>query len=151
MTLTEIPDHIAVYFELGGCIQKCKNCHSPYHQEAGNLVSIDFLHDYARGQKEIGANAIVLMGGTTSRFLSKQDVAKIINRLSRVLPIGLYSGTEVDDFFMSNEKLRWYKAGAYIDTLGGLTSVKTNQRFYHRTESGEWELRNDLFQTSNKQ
>lgn len=112
------------------------------------MVTIDCITNYAGQQAAQGATAAVLMGGTASKYLTKHQLRTIINRLSRVLPIGLYSGEEVDEFFMSNKDLRWYKVGAYVDTLGGLTSTKTNQRFYQRNKNGEWEKRNDLFQTS---
>lgn len=146
VTLTEIPDHISVYFEIGGCVQQCHNCHSLHHQERGDTVDVDYVVRYAIHQAEHGATACVLMGGTTSKYLSKQNLAQVINRLSPILPVGLYSGAEVDDYFMSNKNLRWYKAGAYVEALGGLAAPTTNQQFYQRDKDGEWVLANGKFQ-----
>lgn len=145
VTLTEIPDHIAVYFEIGGCYQNCPGCHSPHHKSEGVLSSIDYLVNYAEDQKVKGANAVVLMGGTTSKYLNKHELAEIIQKLSAILPVGLYSGDSRDDFFMNNENLHWYKYGSYVESLGGLTSKDTNQRFYQRNKWGEWELINGVY------
>lgn len=145
VTLTEIPDHIAVYFEIGGCYQNCPGCHSPHHKLEGVLSSIDCLVSYTEDQKEKGANAVVLMGGTTSKYLNKHELSNIIQTLSKILPVGLYSGDSRDDFFMNNKNLRWYKYGSYVESLGGLTSTTTNQKFYQRSKCGEWELINELY------
>lgn len=147
VTFAEIPGELAVYFEIGCCTRLCEHCHSPHHKEIGQLLSVGQMMLYARTQKEHGATAIVLMGGTSCSHLDREKLGDIILTLSRLLPVGLYSGDEVDTYYLSNRcfNLRWYKAGPYIDMLGGLTSSNTNQLFYRRNEDGEWELRNDLF------
>lgn len=147
VTLAELPNQIAVYFEIGGCIQNCPNCHSPYHQTQGIPTTLHDLTLYTKDQKAKGATAALLMGGTTSQYLTKQNLKKVIDALARLLPVGLYSGAEDDAFFFTNQNLSWYKTGSYIDTLGGLTSKTTNQKFYQRNKSGRWEIKNGLFQT----
>lgn len=128
---------------------RCEECHSPHHRDRGTMMSVKELTEYACAQEENGATAIVLLGGTTSDYIHKVQLRTVIQVLSKVLPVGLYSGDEQDALFWGWRYLTWYKVGPYIKQLGGLESPTTNQRFYRRNEYGEWELRNDLFNRKN--
>ena len=82
---------------------------------------------------EQGADAILLMGGTTNR-LHESDIIQILRRLSVILPVCLYSGSddaERDRDLAERGNATWLKTGSYKAELGGLASPTTNQRFYH--------------------
>ena len=65
VTLNELPDKIAVYFEIGECVRGCKGCHSPHLQvPVPHKMTLEEMCNYAELQIERGANSLVLMGGT---------------------------------------------------------------------------------------
>ena len=134
ITLTEIPDRIAYYFELGGCTKFCPCCHSPhlrgYMTPNTPLIAMETK---AENAAEHGADAILLMGGTTNG-LQERDLILMLRRLSVILPVCLYSGSddaERDHYLAEQGNATWLKTGSYKEELGGLTSATTNQRFYH--------------------
>lgn len=145
ITLTEIPDNISFAIMIGNCCRKCKGCHSSYLQYKlpGNLwTDVDQLVKLAQKAKEQGATAILLMGGTTNGI--KPDVLQYaIEQLSKVLPVGVYSGADYHSIYniilRDDPNLTWLKTGDFIEELGGLDSPDTNQQFFARDKkSGEW-------------
>jgi anaerobic ribonucleoside-triphosphate reductase activating protein len=133
ITLTEIPDRIAYFIELGNCSKHCPNCHSPYLSDTvispPDLAGVERMVEHAA---ERGADAIVLMGGTTNG-ISDDDLITICQTLGSLLPLGLYSGRddeERDKEIARRGSLHWLKTGSYQEELGGLDSPRTNQRFY---------------------
>ena len=132
--MNEIPGRIAVYFELGNCTQGCPGCHSPHlsEQQVLAITPLEELEGIAETQATKGANAIVLMGGTTNG-ISKRDLIELLRCLSSILPVCLYSGSddaERDRDLAERGNATWLKTGSYKAELGGLTSPTTNQRFY---------------------
>jgi anaerobic ribonucleoside-triphosphate reductase activating protein len=134
ITMNEIPGRIAVYFELGNCTQGCPECHSPHlsEQQVLAITPLEELESIAETQTTKGADAIVLMGGTTNG-ISDDDLITICQTLGSILPLGLYSGRddeERDKEIARRGSLQWLKTGSYQEELGGLDSPRTNQRFY---------------------
>lgn len=133
ITLTEIPDRISYFIELGNCSKHCPNCHSPYLSDTvispPDLAGVERMVEHAA---ERGADAIVLMGGTTNG-IRDDDLITICQTLGNILPVGLYSGRddeERDKDIALRGSLHWLKTGSYQEELGGLDSPRTNQRFY---------------------
>lgn len=151
ITLQEIPGRIAVYFEIGNCTRKCKGCHSEHLQTHIHEVffrELSEMLDYAKKEKERGATAILLMGGTTNR-INPEQLCKAITEMSRVLPVGIYSGaddnSQIHKCLKEVPGLQWLKTGAYVEKLGGLHVPGTNQKFYVKTE-GYWVDETSKFQ-----
>ena len=138
-TLQEVPDHLAFYIEFGECTQGCKNCHSQHlWQPLDSHMSIEDVINYAEKIVEMGANAIVLMGGTTNN-IPFGVLIMLINKLAELAPVCLYSGSgnTTEDFYIAKySNLTWLKTGKYEDTLGGLQSPTTNQKFYRKEKLG---------------
>ena len=133
ITFSEIPDHTAYYFEIGGCTKNCPYCHSP-HLRGGmaSNTSITSMEKKAENAATKGADAILLMGGTTNR-LHESTIIQMMRRLSVILPVCLYSGSddaERDRYLAEKGNATWLKTGSYIAARGGLNSPATNQRFY---------------------
>lgn len=152
ITLTEIPDHLTVFFEIGGCKCKCKGCHSPHLNTPickDLYTSIVDMRTYAESQKAKGATAIVLMGGTNNYGVTIEKLIGAIKELSKVLPVGVYSGLPCGasaSFVLKDiEELQWLKIGDYKEDLGGLDSPTTNQKFFARSPLGFWENKTHLF------
>lgn len=134
VTLTEVPDHIAIYFELGNCTKGCRGCHSPHlsNQQVLALTPIEGLEGIAETHSEKGADAILVMGGTTNS-IPVEKLVSLLERLGRILPVCLYSGSddaERDFAIAEHAGIQWLKTGSYKEERGGLTSPTTNQRFY---------------------
>ena len=138
ITMNEIPGRIAVYFELGNCTQGCAGCHSPHLSEQQVLATtpIEELEGIAEEQMAKGANAILIMGGTTNG-ISKHDLVTLLRRLSCILPVCLYSGSDDEEYDKEIAKvasISWLKTGSYKEEYGGLDNPRTNQRFYEVEE-----------------
>jgi len=132
VTLTEVPDHIAVFFTFGNCQSRCKGCHSPELWEDCKRISLRDMGQYAQEQIDKGANAILLMGGTTNG-LTVEELIAVINSLSLIAPVCLYSGSDDDalhERLVYESRLSWLKTGSYQQEKGGLMCPTSNQRFY---------------------
>lgn len=133
ITINEVPDRMSVYFEIGECRQNCKGCHSPHlHTQIKDKMSVADMKSYAQRMVNEGANAIVILGGTTNG-IPLEDLKRIIDTLADVAPVCVYSGTDdkdINKWITFNTELNWIKTGSYKEDLGGLQSPKTNQRFY---------------------
>ena len=134
ITFNEVPDRMAVYFELGGCDAGCVGCHSPeLSEDVQTLTNSDDLIRWAVDQIDAGANDIVVLGGTTSRQISEKDLIELLCYLSWIAPVCLYSGRDTvqnDIDVAVKGGCTWLKTGSYQADKGGLQSKTTNQKFY---------------------
>ena len=133
ITLTEIPDRVALYLELGDCRNDCRGCHSPHlRRPVPRPTPLDEIEPLIESAVSKGANAIVVLGGTTNG-IKDADLIPILKRLGTFLPVCLYSGRddeERDITLAKSAHCAWLKTGSYQESLGGLASPRTNQRFY---------------------
>lgn len=138
ITLTEVPNHIAVFFEIGNCTVHCPGCHSPELWDTNYTKCTETLEDieaYIREQYTKGANAVLFMGGLRSSLPgSKAFIYEILKPLAeKGYEICLYDG---GTYNLALEKAsvycKWLKIGPYVENLGGLDSPKTNQRFLEK-------------------
>lgn len=142
ITFNELPDKMAYAIELGACKQHCAGCHSPELQEEDvPLTSLLDILEEAQDAIDAGANAIVVMGGTNNKHISAESLISLLSALSDIAPTGLYSGSEDeehDKMIAVEGHCTWLKTGPYVDTLGGLESTRTNQKFYRIT--GQYDI-----------
>lgn len=135
ITLNEVPGKVAFYAEIGECTARCPGCHSEHLWcPVANKMTLATLLAKTIRAKDQGADAVVLMGGTTNG-IPEETLQTIINALSGILPVCLYSGrddTLLDTKLLLESKLTWLKTGSYKHALGGLQSTTTNQRFYEK-------------------
>ena len=133
ITLTEIPDYIALFLEFGNCTARCPGCHSEnLWLPVDNPMSMQEVVTIATKYRELGCNAIVLMGGTTNS-IEKSDLRELLSHLKGIFGncVGLFSGQDaISDHAGFMRHLRWLKVGHYDETKGGLNRPLTNQRFY---------------------
>lgn len=136
ITFNEVPDKMAVYLELGDCFQGCKGCHSPELSKCMKLsdyTDSDDIRRWVVDQIDSGANAIVVLGGTTASLLNTEDLIYFLRDLAQIAPVCLYSGSDfeaTDKMIADQGDCTWLKTGSYKEELGGLDNPKTNQRFY---------------------
>lgn len=154
ITLQEVPGEVAVFFELGNCTLECPGCHSEHLWASKNPIPkakqmwMEELVVYAKQQKDLGATAILINGGTTNH-VPLEDLWAAIHDLSKVLPVCVYSGEDENahstKVLMSHPWLKWLKTGPWREELGGLWSPATNQRFWE-WNGDEWVDKTYLFQ-----
>lgn len=134
ITMNEIPHRIAYYMEIGNCQAQCKGCHSPHLHTPVKPTPLERLIADADHALDTGANALLLMGGTTNG-IAEADLIATINALAELAPVGLYSGradAAKDKALAAQTDLTWLKTGDYRPTRGGLTDPRTNQKFYRK-------------------
>lgn len=133
ITLNEVPGHIAFYVEMGECTQRCPGCHSLHlWKYVHHKTSFEDLMRKILDAKEEGADAVVLMGGTTNG-MAQGTLKSIIQAISCILPVALYSGSDnigEDMKILTTTDLTWLKTGSYKESKGGLRNPETNQRFF---------------------
>ena len=144
ITLSEIPNRIAVFFEIGDCILNCENCHSPnlsHEKYDGTTMNVRKMIEIIKHYYSLGADAIVFMGGLRSNCVSPSDFIKcVLSPLyEKGYDIGMYDGSPGFNNFniTSMHFLKWIKIGNYIETLGPLTEPNTNQFFLEKNDGWE--------------
>ena len=123
----EIPDEVTLAINISGCPCRCPGCHSRYlWEDIGkplDAAAIDHCISTAAGD----ITCVAFMGGDAD----PEEVAKWAQYV-RPLKTAWYSGRM---HMPQDEKAFDYvKLGPYIESLGGLKSEKTNQRFYKRKD-----------------
>ena len=126
----EVPNEITLAINISNCPNHCKGCHSPYLMEdKGEILNEDILigllHTYGRA-----ITCVCFMGGDScpaevdrlSAFLKEYTNGKI--------KTGWYSGKPSLAANCRLQHFDYIKLGPYIERLGGLDSLSTNQRFY---------------------
>ena len=129
IVLQEIPGEITLVFTITGCSLNCKGCHSPYlwKKGTGDELSDDFIIELINKYKGI-ISCVLFMGGEWERDLVNK--IKLCNDYG--LKTALYTGLNLDEVESSNKELlsvlSYIKVGRWIEELGGLSSITTNQR-----------------------
>lgn len=148
VTLNEVPGQIAFYVEIGECNKHCHGCHSPHlWKHVQHKTSLEDLLRKILDAKEEGADAVVLMGGTTNG-LTEGTLMAIIQSISCILPVALYSGSDdmaKDMKYLTKTDLTWLKTGSYKEKLGGLKDPNTNQCFFVK-KNGKIKEMTEVFQ-----
>lgn len=126
----EIPGEVTLAINISGCPHRCKGCHSPYLWEnTGETLDENAI----AGLLEKYGNAITcicFMGGDSN----PQRVAELAEfsrkETNGKIKTGWYSGRASLPEISFKQYFDYIKLGPYVESLGGLDSDTTNQRFY---------------------
>lgn len=131
VTLNVCPD-IAVAYEFGGCTKRCKGCHSEHlHKEVENPLEISYVIEHAKTRIASGVKVIALMGIDTSSMFPVEHQVRLCEELSKIAPLCIYSGNkEIDSRLLEVPNIKYCKTGEYIEELGGMEQLTSNQRLY---------------------
>lgn len=128
IVLQEVPGELSLAIAISGCQLRCPGCHSKetYNVNYGTKLTIESIDNLIYNNKHI--TCILFYGGEWEPI----QLAKILNRCKNYhkLKTCLYTGLELKD--ISKDLLRhltFIKTGPYIESLGGLGSETTNQKF----------------------
>lgn len=144
----EIPNEVTLAINLSNCPNRCKGCHSPYLMEdIGEVLDEKALTELLALYGD-AITCVCFMGGDAA----PDEVQRLADFLQRwrndTLKIGWYSGREKMPEQCSLQNFNFIKLGAYVESLGGLDSTTTNQRFY-RIENNTMINMTHLFQKNN--
>jgi hypothetical protein len=107
--------------------------------------------NYVKKQAKLGADCVVIMGGTHNKGMDLKDLRVLIKALSEVLPVALYSGLPVKALahvmLTDMAELSYLKMGNYVESKGDLTSETTNQVMLEHLADGSWKNITDEFWT----
>lgn len=126
VTFLELPTEISLSLSISNCQNRCRGCHSVFlREDIGTELTDEELEKLIR--QNDGITAVLLLGeGKDKERLT--TIAETIRKRYK-LKVGLYSGRkEVEEEIWN--AFDYVKVGAYIEHLGALDSVTTNQRLY---------------------
>lgn len=139
----EVPNEVSLVFNISGCPHKCEGCHSKYlWNDVGNYISND-IDDIINKYKDM-ITCVCFMGGdqNTQELFALLFGVKHFHNLKTCV----YSGCDdINKFNDAMSEIDYLKIGRYIEELGGLDSVNTNQKFY-KIKNGELKDITSVFQ-----
>lgn len=126
----EVPGEVTLAINLSNCPNRCKGCHSPYLMEdIGDVLNCHalgiLLDKYGKA-----ITCVCFMGGDASPKEVEELAGYVHRTTNKRIKTGWYSGKSALPKEYSLEHFDYIKLGPYIEHLGGLDSVTTNQRFY---------------------
>lgn len=132
----EIPGEVTLAVNLSNCPNRCKGCHSPHLQEDhGEILDEQSLISLIK-KYESAISCLCFMGGDNAPDEVERLAAFIRKENGNTLKTAWYSGKSALPSNCDIAHFNYIKLGPYIETLGGLKSLTTNQRFY-RIEEGK--------------
>lgn len=132
----EVPGEVSLAINISNCPNGCKGCHSPYLQEDKGDILNEGLIDSLLVKYGSAVTCICFMGGDADPQTVERLSLYIRKSSDSQLKTAWYSGKTRLQENCSIASFDYIKLGPYIESLGGLDSPDTNQRFY-RVENGE--------------
>ena len=144
----EVPNEVTLAVNISGCPNNCKGCHSPYLREnIGEVLDKDVLSCLLERYKD-AITCVCFMGGDSDPEEVDRLSVFIAESTGNKVKTAWYSGKPnlFDNRFIAH--FNYIKLGPFIESLGGLNSPSTNQRFY-KIENGKMvDQTEKLFQKS---
>lgn len=141
ISMQEVPGEISMIFEISGCPHRCEGCHSLelWRNEGGFLTVSSLSLEIKKYENFI--SCVCFFGGEWEEKI-------LIELLSYCQEKGyktcLYTGA-TDVSLAIKSRLSFLKIGPWVEKLGGLDSVITNQKFINLSTG---ECLNYLFQNT---
>lgn len=126
----EVPGEVTLAINISGCPNCCKGCHSPYLQEdKGDVLDENVINSLLIKYGN-AITCVCFMGGDNDP-LAVERLSQYIRKMTNVrLKTAWYSGKSKLPEHCFTGSFDYIKLGPYVESLGGLDSLATNQRFY---------------------
>ena len=125
----EIPDEISLCINISNCPNNCKGCHSPWLKEdVGEDLNLESLNTLINKNK--GVSCICFMGGDQEPTEISNLAVAVRLRSDYPYKTAWYSGRQYIPNELNIDAFDYIKVGPYIEELGGLDNINTNQRLY---------------------
>lgn len=121
----EVPGETSLAYMISGCPLRCMGCHSPdgWDENKGVILSEDYFKTKLK-QYEGFITCVLFLGG---EWNENALIPLLKEAQKHNLQTCLYTGYEkVSDALLS--QLTYLKTGPWIASLGGLSSLTTNQK-----------------------
>ncbi|MBP1676825.1 MAG: hypothetical protein H6Q20_1384 [Bacteroidetes bacterium] len=126
----EVPGEVTLAINLSNCPNRCKGCHSPFLQEnIGDVLDEAVINALLIKYGE-AITCICFMGGDADPQMIEQLCSYIKSYTNGQVKTAWYSGKQTLPDGFDIRELNYLKLGPYVESLGGLDSPDTNQRFY---------------------
>lgn len=136
----EVPGEVTLAINLSNCPNHCKGCHSPYlMKNVGEQLTEEVL-DGLLTKYGSAITCLCFMGGDIEPSEVERLSIYVSGQTKGRIKTGWYSGKKELPSGCSPENFNYIKLGPYIESLGGLNSPSTNQRFYRVEQSGMVDL-----------
>ena len=133
VTFSEIPDEITLCINISNCPMGCPGCHSPYlAEDIGEPLTLDTLYKILSKNK--GISCVCFMGGDRDPY--DVEYLAFMLRMEYDLKIAWYSGKNDLPRDFKIDLFDYIKLGPYIEEMGGLNSIATNQIMF-KVHNGE--------------
>lgn len=126
----EVPDEVTLAINLSNCPNHCKGCHSPYLQEDKGDTLDENVIDNLLVKYGQAITCICFMGGDADPHLVEKLACRVRTASGGQMKTAWYSGKSKFPAACSVGNFDYLKLGPYVESLGGLDSPATNQRFY---------------------
>lgn len=136
VTFTEVPDEIALCFNISGCPCNCQDCFEPWlRDDIGSVLDAAVLEAEIASHPHI--SCVCFMGGDRHPDQIAQLIANVREKFPH-LKWAMYSGKTVwvDELA---KQLDYYKIGPYMPQFGPLNVETTNQIMYKKIKNDEWQ------------
>lgn len=145
VTFEEIPLEVTLSLTISNCRGTCRGCHSPeLRTDIGTELTPDALDSLVR--KNAGITCVLFLGEGNCSSSLRAMAERVRNHWG--LKAALYSGRESVEPELAR-CFDYIKVGPYIESLGPLNKVTTNQRLYQYSpvfsEPGGWRNITHLF------
>ena len=134
----EIPDEVTLAINITNCPNRCNGCHSPHLQkdigeELDEEVIVLLINKYASA-----ITCFCFMGGDgdSSRVA---ELASFIRVYDPDIKVAWYSGCVGLPKGFDNSSFQYIKLGKYIEELGSLKSITSNQQLFRIQQDGHME------------
>lgn len=120
----EVPNEISLSFSIAGCKNNCKNCSWKNIKIEKKQLTEDLYMNMLKKYKGL-VSCILFLGGEWNKdaLIKNLKLAKSMG-YKTCLYTGLY---DISNDIKNN--LDYLKTGPYIEELGGLDNINTNQKF----------------------
>jgi anaerobic ribonucleoside-triphosphate reductase activating protein len=124
----EVPDEVTLAIHISQCPHRCKGCHSPILQQNSGEYLTERVLEHLLDTYKNAITCICFMGGDANPK-EIEKLAQYIKNHSNI-KTAWYSGNTKFPEYCSIQYFNFIKLGPYIDALGGLNAITTNQKFY---------------------
>lgn len=125
VSLQEVPNEISLIFQMTSCPHKCPGCHSTeLWSDQGDTLSVEKMEAEIAPYKSY-LSCICFFGGEWN----EEHLSSLLKKAQEMgFKTCLYSGA-VSISARLKQHLNYLKLGPWIEHLGGLDSIHTNQTF----------------------
>lgn len=129
----EVPGEVSLALNISNCPNRCKGCHSTYLQEDVG-VELNSERLFCLLERYGGGITCVCFMGGDAEVSTVNELASFVHSYCEPkganIKVCWYSAFEAFPPLCNIENFNYVKLGPYLQELGGLDKITTNQRFY---------------------